>query len=81
MKILDKMLNFGSTFRLLLFTASLIILAIYIVSGSAQSGGAFVILFIGMIGTVREYRMWQASRRSRDEHTASGWNASEGSRG
>jgi len=72
MKILDKMFNFGSTFRLLLFTASLIILSIYIARGSAQNRGAFVILIIGMIGTVREYRMWHANRRSHNEHTASG---------
>jgi hypothetical protein len=64
MNIIDRMFRFGSTFRLLLFLASVIVLSIYILRNPGQNRGTWIILIVGFIGTAREYHRWQANRRS-----------------
>lgn len=62
MNILDKMFNFGSTFRLLFFISSVIVLVIFLIRNPGQKPVVWAFIFIGVIGTVREYRQWRNNR-------------------
>lgn len=70
MNVLDKMLNFGSTFRLLLFVAASITFSIYIIKNPDQKTGAWAILFIGLAGIAQEYRTWRDNRRTKNGDSA-----------
>ena len=65
MGIIDKMFRFGSTFRLLVFVAATVTVALTGFSNSTENTGVFLILFGGLFGIRREFGQWRENKQSR----------------
>lgn len=66
MNRIDRALQQGSLFRVILFSLSIVVLASYIVTGVENRGGAFVILLVGVAGTAREYLLFRRRRNTEE---------------
>ena len=78
MNIIDKMLAFGSSFRLLLFIAGTIVLAIDFMTRQDSKTVTLMFVFLGVYGIRREFRQWRINRLPEIEQLSSKMSAREG---
>jgi len=78
MDIIDKMFRFGSTFRLLLFIAGTIVLAIDFMTRQDSTTITLMFVFLGVYGIRREFRQWRINRLPEIEQLSSRMSAREG---
>ena len=78
MNIIDKMFNFGSSFRVLLFTAATVCLAISFMTRQEGKTVTFAMIFMGLYGIRREFRQWRINRLPEIEQLSSKMSSREG---
>ena len=67
MNIIDRVIRSDSGFRLVIYIACIIILAIYVLTRQTYRNGAAVILFVGAVLTIRQYFAWRIKKRREQE--------------
>ena len=78
MNIIDKMLKFGSSFRVLLFIAATIALAISLWTREDGKAVTFAMIFLGLYGVRREFKQWRINRLPEIEQLSSKMSTREG---
>ncbi len=77
MSKLDSIWRFGSSFRVVLFAVSVIVMIVYLVRDTEFSKAGYMFLGLGVMGLIHEVRQWRINRMPEDERISATLSASE----